>query len=615
MLGQPFDIQRAIDLAAASGGGTIIIPGGIHFLSAPLSIPPSMTGTIRIVAADGEVPVLSGGTPVTSWIETVVGGKRVWKATVGDGRFTQLWVNGTSRQRARHPNTGYLQTSGSPEKSGSVWDGQRSFRFQHGSIPSIANPVGTEAVIMSKWIASRLRVDRIDYASGVLHALVPSELAIESRDLFYLENAPELLDAFGEWWLDSQSKTLYYIPFPSETTQNTVAVYPRLTTLLRVQNVHRSEADANSLEIVGIGFEHTDWTRPMERKSGQAAVEVSAAIEMRNTHGVIIRDARLKHLGGAGINISAGCRDIEISHVRLEDFGASGVLIGPRLAPANVSLETRNVTLTNSVILNGGNVFHGGVGVWIGHSSNNRITNNSIRDLYYTGLSVGWQWDFQPSYAYANTIARNDVRFIGRKSNGDGPILSDMGGIYTLGNQPGTIVEGNFICDVSAYKYAGSGIYLDEGSSEISVAGNRVLRSSHHSLMIHRGRNLQVSGNQFLHAKGPQIDSGSNNSGITMLFANNIVTWSSGEAFQPTRSHRQIIAFNNLYWRSTRPWSLRLFGMEPRLWFAMTRDRGSRVANPLFVFSATGEVALDAHSPAYSMGLTDFRLDLVGPQD
>lgn len=614
MLGQPVDLQRAIDLAAASGGGTIVLPGGIHFLSAPLSIPP-VTGTIRIVAADGEAPVLSGGTPVTSWIETIVGGKRVWKANISDGRFTQLWVNGTPRQRARHPNVGYLQTSGSPERSGAVWDGQRSFRFQHGSIPSIANPVGAVAVIMSKWIASRVRIDRIDYTSGVLSTLDPSELAIESRDLFYIENAPELLDAFGEWWLDAQTKTLYYIPLPSETTQHTVAVYPRLTTLIRVQDVHRSQPNAHSLEIVGIGFEHTDWIRPMERESGQAAVEVSAAIEMRNAHGVIIRDVKLKNLGGAGINIAAGCRDIEISRIQLEDFGASGVLIGPRLAPANESLETRNVTLTNSLIRNGGNIFHGGVGVWIGHSSHNRITNNLIQDMYYTGISVGWRWDFQPSYANSNTIARNDVRFIGRKSNGDGPILSDMGGVYTLGNQPGTLVEGNFIRDISAYKYAGSGIYLDEGSSEISVVGNRVLRSSHHSLMIHRGRNLQVSGNQFLYAAGSQIDSGSNNSGVTMMFSNNIVAWSSGEAFQPTRSHRQIIALNNLYWRSTRPWSLRLFGMEPRLWFAMTRDRGSRVANPHFVSSATGELALDAHSPAYSMGLTEFRLDLVGPQD
>lgn len=615
MLGQPFDIQRAIDLAAASGGGTIIVPGGTHYLAAPLSIPSNATGTIRIVAENGEAPVLSGGTPVNSWIESVEDGRRVWKTNVGEARFTQLWVNGTRRQRARHPNGGYLQTSGSPEKSTSVWDGQRSLRFSRGSVPSIATPSKAEAVVMSKWIASRMRVDRIDYASGVLYSFDPSELAIESQDLFYIENARELLDAFGEWWLDDQTKTLYYIPLPNETMQNTVAVYPRLTTLLRVQDLHRSQSYANSLEIVGIGFEHTDWARPMDRESGQAAVEVSAAIEMRNTHGVIIRNARLKNLGGAGINISAGCRDIELSGIRLEDFGASGVLIGPRLAPANEPLETRHVTLTNSQVLNGGNVFHGGVGVWIGHSSNNRITNNSIRDLYYTGISVGWRWDFQPGYAHSNAIARNDVRFIGRKSNGDGPILNDMGGIYTLGNQPGTVIEGNFIRDVWAYKYAGSGIYLDEGSSEISVVGNRVLRSSHHSLMIHRGRNLQVSGNQFLHANGSQIDSGNINSGITMSFSNNIVAWTSGEAFQPTRSHRQIIASNNLYWRSTRPWSMRLFGMDPRLWFAMNRDRSSRVANPLFVDSSLGEVALDVSSPAYSMGLTDFRLEFVGPQE
>jgi hypothetical protein len=47
----------------------------------------------------------------------------------------------------------------------------------------------------------------------------------------------------------------------------------------------------------------------------------------------------------------------------------------------------------------------------------------------------------------------------------------DGGGIYTLSNQPGTIIRGNHIHDNVG---GPGGIYLDEGSGYIEVTGNSV---------------------------------------------------------------------------------------------------------------------------------------------
>ena len=49
--------------------------------------------------------------------------------------------------------------------------------------------------------------------------------------------------------------------------------------------------------------------------------------------------------------------------------------------------------------------------------------------------------------------------------------LQDGGGIYTLGNMPGTIIRGNHIHDNPGVP---GGIYLDEGSGFIEISGNVV---------------------------------------------------------------------------------------------------------------------------------------------
>jgi hypothetical protein len=51
--------------------------------------------------------------------------------------------------------------------------------------------------------------------------------------------------------------------------------------------------------------------------------------------------------------------------------------------------------------------------------------------------------------------------------------LQDGGAIYTLGNQPGTLIAGNHIHDNPG---GPGGIYLDEGSGFIEISGNAVYR-------------------------------------------------------------------------------------------------------------------------------------------
>ena len=76
-------------------------------------------------------------------------------------------------------------------------------------------------------------------------------------------------------------------------------------------------------------------------------------------------------------------------------------------------------------------MFAAGTGVFLGHSAYNQITHNEICDLFYSGICAGWVWGYAPSPSHHNRIADNHIHHLGWG------VLSDMGGVYTLGQHAG----------------------------------------------------------------------------------------------------------------------------------------------------------------------------------
>ena len=139
----------------------------------------------------------------------------------------------------------------------------------------------------------------------------------------------------------------------------------------------------------------------------------------------------------------------------------------------------RNNTICNCLIHDVCREYEGGVGVFAGYTEGTAIVHNEICRLPYSGVSVGWGWGEEdagggsphyvqpfkydtPTPAGKNRIQENHIHHVMLR-------LSDGGGIYTLGNQPGTVIRGNHIHD---NPNAPGGIYLDEGSGFIEVTGN-----------------------------------------------------------------------------------------------------------------------------------------------
>ena len=157
--------------------------------------------------------------------------------------------------------------------------------------------------------------------------------------------------------------------------------------------------------------------------------------------------------------------------------------------PATVPETALRNIVDNNLIHDGGKIDPGAVGVWIGRTSYNRVSHNEICDLCYTGISVGWSWGYAPPSAHHNLVELNHIHDIGRG------LLGDMGGIYCLGDSPGTVLRNNLVHDVYDYHTGALAIYTDEGSTGIVIENNIGYGTTYANFHQHYGRENVVRNN------------------------------------------------------------------------------------------------------------------------
>ncbi len=309
----------------------------------------------------------------------------------------------------------------------------------------------------------------------------------------------------------------------------------------------------------------------------------------------MIQDCEFTHIGKYGIESARGCRENRISGNHIHDIGAGGIKIGTPVREAGEFERTGFNEVSGNHIHDGGHTYLCAVGVWIGGSGNNSVSRNHIHDLYYTGISVGWTWGYGPSLAVGNIIEYNHIHHIGRG------LLSDMGGIYTLGVSPGTVLRNNLIHDVVSYSYGGWGIYLDEGSTDILVENNIVYRTKTGGFHQHYGKENLIRNNVFALAKQGQIQRTRREDHISFTFERNIVYWTQGPLLHGNWSDNFRLDYN-VYWDASHPGQIDFPGGSFDEWKKRGVDVHSLIADPLFAHPENGDFTLKPESPAFGLG-------------
>jgi len=585
---------------------------GIHRLTEPIVFRPEDSGAaetpVTYTAYPGEKPVLSGGRVISGWRKTPNG---IWTAEVPDAKagrwyFRQLFVNGRRACRARSPNQGFFHVEGLLDpKPGAEWNqGVDKFRFKPGDIRPWNDLNNVEAVVFHSWNTSRVRMASVDAAKGIVAFTGPTifrPLAWDPNQRYYVENARELLDSPGEWYLDRTSGVLSYWPLPGEDLAKAEVVAPVLGELLRLEGDPDAGKFVDYLRIVGLTLQHADWLLP-EKGYGdpQAAVTVPAVVSAKGARHCEVQQCEIAHVGTYGVWFSRGCKENRIVENHIHDLGAGGVRIGePAMPPSDVTESTGNV-VSNNYIHDGGHVYAGAVGLWLAQSSHNEISHNEIHSFDYSGMSIGWNWDFSPNRTKHNRIEQNHVHHVVRG------MLSDAGGIYTLGVQTGTVIRGNVFHNI--FPYMGSpamawGIYFDGGSSEMLVEDNIVYHTLTGGIMATAAPANTIRNNIFALSAWQAAWRWGWIKEPPCLFERNILYLTQGELFHADGGSSDFRSRwdHNLFWR-TDGLALEFYGMSLEEWQAKGVDRHSVVADPQFVDPAHGDFRLKPGSPALKLG-------------
>lgn len=479
----------------------VLVRGGVYNLEKPLIFKPDDGGTenisITYSAYPNERPMLSGGRQITGWRKQK---DNLWTAKLpnvksGQWWFRQLFVDGQRLIRARYPNKGFLTIK-------SVSDDVKKITFEKKI--SLKNPGKqmSEIVVIQNWSISRALI--LSSKQNIVNTVtapgwVGHDWTTAQPDKpAFLEHALEFVDQPGEWYLDAGTGTLYYQAETDENPNDREFIAPVLEQLLRVEGT--LENPVRNLCFRGLEFGYASWQLPEIGYSGIQACFYGAkyndeptfamplAIQLTYSTHCNFEQCKIKHVGASGLGLGAGCKNNKIIGCEFCDIGANGIMVGwrekedrlPRKWFENDWENQQDVPVENEIsncfVHECGAQNWGAVGIFDAFSKRTRIAHNLITDLPYSGISIGFRWDTDPTSQSGCIVEFNHIHNVMKN-------LADGGGIYTLGFQPGTILRGNLIYDVhrSSFAHGGAannGVFLDQGSKGFLVEDNIIYSTS-----------------------------------------------------------------------------------------------------------------------------------------
>lgn len=610
-LNQPIEIQVA---------------QGNYYLTRPLELTVEDSGTpeapLVFKAEVGTKPVFYGG-KVLGKFEKVNEG--LWKMEIPEAadygwRFEQLYINGNRAPRARAVNDLEFYHPTAVKETVLLKDPghENDFATLKISLPGesmkwinqLSHSEMEDVVITfyHKWNITRKHISSFNPKDSSIYVTGFSQKpwnTIDKKTTFNIENIKTGLDSPGEWFLE-RSGTLYYKPLPGETIETTTAIAPVAKQFIVIAGDEKQGKRVANIRFENLTFKVAGYQMPLSgEEPAQGAYHIRAALSVDYAENISFTDCEIAHTGGTAIWFRKACSNGKVERNYLHDIGASGVKIGDFDLPAKPDEITHHIVVDNNIMHSGGMVFPCAVAVMIFNASDNELTHNEIGDFQYSGVSVGWVWGYDHSPAKRNKVAYNHIHHLGWG------VLSDMGGIYTLGISEGTVVNNNVIHHVYSFDYGGWGLYTDEGSTDIIMEKNLVYNCKSSGFHQHYGKDNIIRNNLFINNIKGQLQATREEKHRSFSFTNNIIYFNQGSLLTSNWEKLNLVTDKNAYW-DTRTTDIKFKKLSFKEWQATGKDVNSVIANPEFKNEAAFDFRITNKKLLKKINFTPFDYSKAG---
>ena len=439
--------------------------------------------------AEGDVTI-GGKQVITGWTKYKDG---IYCAPAAGIQTRQLYVNNIRAVRARSKGSlvnaeFYVNAVG--DILGYTSDNVEFTKFAH--------PEDLEFVYQFLWFNSRNAVSKIELNStGDKVNITMSQPTwkwqrnsakekIES--LAYYENALELLDEPGEWYLDTHDGKIYYMPREWENMNTAEISVPVVEELISIEGKDYTDKVQN-IVFDGITFADATWNYPTEM--GGLAIDqnnhleennvltdklIDGAVTLIKTNSVNFTGCVFTRLGSIGLKVVDGAQNSMIVGNKFFDISGGAVAIGEPdyfneevVNPSDPAKMMKNCDILNNYIHDVAVDYQSSAGLSVGFAANVDISHNEIFDVPYSGMHIGYGWKIRMDTILKNMRITNN--FIHDTSWGD---VADGGPIYVNGNTAGTKENPNIIANnyIVRSHQAVADIYPDGGAAGWYVTNN-----------------------------------------------------------------------------------------------------------------------------------------------
>ncbi len=468
---------------------TVYLRGGVYYFDETLTFTSEDGGNdgydVVWTAYKDEKPVFSGGTPITGWTLHDEE-KNIYVADAQGITSRDFYVDGERATRSQYT---WMTNKFHKIDGGFVMEKKLDFPT------SLARPQDLEIFSVAKWQYSILPVDNAYFdESGNLTMTVspvawgvsqtqPSTGAVSEGNIHHLENAYEFLNDEGEWYLNTDEDKIYYIPKEGQDMSAVDAVLGKLEHIVNLDGTEKKKIE--HITFSGITFSHTTYLQPFEAEGycviysskyytgdGADTTVAKSAVTGQFVSYITFTENTFVNLGSTGLYLKRCTNNTKIIKNTFTDCGGGGIMVGGfdyidhYNNGSDVYFSLYNV-IEDNYIENIGTVYWSSCGIFAGYVGNISISHNTLKNLPYSGIALGWLCGVggevngaYPVLQCGNKINNNYVSNVMLK-------LEDGGAIYTLGRMDGSEIRDNY-----AEGSRGEGIYLDEGAQGMMVTNN-----------------------------------------------------------------------------------------------------------------------------------------------